>query len=136
MPPVTRVNLGNRYLFSAAPASRYKVSRTFQSHSWVLFNVPSQYYCAIGLAEYLELEAVFPRVRAAIPGRITLDTPNMRVINRLRGYHPLWRSFPAIITYDHEAVYGVLNTTFPTTFIAGFGLFCSGFASRYFRNLD
>lgn len=102
----------------------------------MLFNFPSQYYCSIGLDECLELEAVFPRVRAANPGRITLDTPNLRVIIRLRGYHPLWRSFPAIITYSHDAVYEVLNTTFPVNFFTGFGLFSSGFVRHYFRNLN
>lgn len=102
----------------------------------MLFNVPSQYYCSIGLDECLELEAVFPRIRAAIPGRITLDTPNVLTINRLRGYHPLWRSFPAIITYNCSAVYEVLNTTCPLNFFNGFGLFCSGFVRHYFRNLN
>lgn len=102
----------------------------------MLFNVPSQYYCSIGLDEYLELEAVFPQLRAAIPGRITLDTSNLHAIIRLRGYHPLWRSFPAIITYNYEAVYEVLNTTCPITFITGFGLFSSGFVRHYSRNLN
>ena len=57
----------------------YKVSGSFNSLSWVLFNFPSRYSFAIGLKTYLGLEVDASQFLAPFPRNNTLDT-NTRIL--------------------------------------------------------
>ena len=61
--------------------------------------------------------------------RATRDTANYREL-RLRGYHPLWPSFPAVF---YSSIVAFRGPTTPTGKPAGLG--SSAFARRYLRNL-
>ena len=58
----------------SVPFDIYKISGSFDSLSWVLFNFPSRYLCAIGLETYLRLEVSGSQFPAPYPGSSTQDT--------------------------------------------------------------
>ena len=62
----------------------------------VLFAFPSRYWFAIGHHVVFRLGGWSPRIRAGFHvSRPTWDPGRPRAGFRLRGFHPLWRSFPA-----------------------------------------
>lgn len=71
---------------------------SFNSHLWVVFNFPSQYSFAIGLAAIFSFARFVPRALRCIPKhRDSTKTENFEPIAHtamVRGYHPLWRAFP------------------------------------------
>ncbi len=58
----------------SVPFHIYKISGSFDSLSWVLFNFPSRYLYAIGLETYLRLEVSGSQFPAPYPGSSTQDT--------------------------------------------------------------
>lgn len=58
----------------AVPFRLYKVSGSFDSLLWVLFNLPSRYWYTIGLETYLRLEVSASQILAPYPGSDTPDT--------------------------------------------------------------
>ena len=73
----------------------------------------------------------FPRQTQGVVLRNTNPNP---VDLRLRGYHPLWQSFPEHFDFTDEDAVGPYNPTSPTGFPAGFGLDSSLFARCYSGN--
>ena len=56
---------------------------------------------------------MFPSFPRDFRPTVLRDTGPMPSALRLRGYHPLWRSFPASFGFCSEAAAGPCNTTSP-----------------------
>ena len=103
----------------------------FHSLSKVLFIFRSRYLCAIGLPMIFSLNRGIPAVRTAFPSSTTrARTRFVRRLLGLRGYHPLWRSFPGKL-FRGQLIQARTYTTIP---LRGFGLDISQFARRYYGN--
>jgi hypothetical protein len=95
-----------------------------------LFIFRSRYLCAIGLPMIFSLNRGIPAVRTAFPSSTTRAWARFaRRYLGLRGYHPLWRSFPGKL---FRGRLGQAHTY--TTIPKGFGLDFSHFARRYYGN--
>ena len=117
--------------FLAVSFTHCLVSSTFHVLSRMLFIFPSRYYYAIGLGIYLNLAIRVRHLHTALPGRATRDPRSSGPSRlRLRGYHPLWHSFPEIFTFPCEALIRVHTPHFRSVIHYGFGLVCSVFARR------
>ncbi len=67
----------------------------FHSPLGVLFTFPSRYWCTIGLWGVFSLARWFWQLPAGFPlPRGTQERPRRTLGFRLRGYHPLWLTFP------------------------------------------
>ena len=76
--------------------SSLTVSRTFHSLFRVLFNFPSRYLFAIGLALYLAFGETYLHfeLHFQIALLIRLNPWCQKTVTLLRAYHPLWSCFP------------------------------------------
>ncbi len=68
-------------------------------------------------------------------GAVLRNSSPVLVILCLWGYHPLRQVVPGHFDFDHEEAAGSYNSTFPDSFLSGFGLDCSHFTRRYSGNL-
>ena len=86
----------------------------------VLFAFPSRYLFAIGHLVVFRLGGWSPRIRAGFHvSRPTWDTGRLLRSFRLRGFHPLWRRFPAASPNLEDATARSRN---PGTQASRFGL--------------
>ena len=77
-------------------ACRHTVSGTFDSPPGVLFTFPSRYWFTIGHRVVFSLTRWSWQIRTGFHvSRPTWEIRRQPYAFQLRGYHPLWRSFPA-----------------------------------------
>ena len=76
----------------SVPFYIYKVSGSFNSLLWVLFNFPSRYSYAIGLETYLRLEVSASQFPAPYPGNSTQDTYARNLLGYYYGAITLFRT--------------------------------------------
>ena len=69
-------------LFQAVSHCPHQISGSFDSLSRVLFNIPSQYWCAIGFEEYLRLEVDASLLQTQCPMSPTQDTSHLCCFSR------------------------------------------------------
>ena len=86
----------------------------------VLFTFPSRYYSLSVTKEYLGLESGLPRFTQNFACSALLRILLIILIFRLRGYHPLWLTFPKSFYYIAITVMQSYN---PEVYILRFGLF-------------
>ena len=95
----------------------------------MLFSIPSQYYCAIGLELYLGLaldRAIFVlHIRGAL-----LWEQLQLILLRVRAFHPLWGLFPEASPYRQVDI-AAPNITSLHNCLCRFDLPCTAFNRLY-----
>ena len=99
---------------------RHLVGTRFQVYftplTGVLFTFPSRYLFTIGHRLVFSLGGWAPRIRTGFHvSRPTWDTARLEMEFRLRGYHPLWPTFPSCSSIQflcHVAVPQPLEASF------------------------
>ena len=99
---VTLVSFGWLQPFRAATVCNYLISGSFNAPPGGLFNFPSPYKCAIGLGLCLALGVNVSQIHAPVSRHATPEIGPIPLGSRLRGYHPLWRSFPEHLGFAEE----------------------------------
>ena len=117
----------------------------FHSPPGVLFTFPSQYLFTIDLEYSLALDRGRPNFIPDFTCPILLTSISYRIYRlfRIRGYYPLWPTFPgnfSVIIYQYRYMsFAVICRVTPVRQRAHpwhrTGLGCSNFARHYFRNL-
>ncbi len=125
--PVHFIAKGHR----STTACKWVDSGSFHSPPGVLFSFRSRYYSLSVSQEYLALECGHPRFTQDFTSLALLRYPLGPIQLRVRGYHPLWPTFPGCST--HLIGSHITGPTTPESKLSGLG---SGvFARRYWRHL-
>jgi hypothetical protein len=131
-----------RRYHSASTACRYTVSGSFHSPLGVLFTFPSRYLFTIGRLVVFSLGRWSSQIPAGFHvSRRTQVRALLLCQFRLRGYHPLWPSFPAWFSYQRRSdlctpynprkTEVILVWAIPTSLTATMGISIDFYSSGY-----